>query len=83
MRVHQPVEFGPVEMSCWVRAASDFRRRRERRVGARLRPNPSTMATTPRRIGERCSSGLALPVAFDVNETRPQPQCVDAPFEEA
>jgi hypothetical protein len=31
------------------------------------------MATTPRRIGE-VLLGLALPVAFDVNETRLQPQ---------
>jgi hypothetical protein len=33
------------------------------------------MATTPRRIGEEVLLGFAVPVAFDVKETRPQPQC--------
>jgi len=33
------------------------------------------MATTPRRIEEEVLLGLALPVALDVKETRPQPQC--------
>jgi hypothetical protein len=49
----------------------EARRRRKRREGARLPPNPSDHGNHAAYDRGEVLPVLAIPVAFDVNETRP------------